>query len=1213
MPQFPKQFIIIGDENLKEAKVVSTSPTNDIRSKKTGPVIASENNEGDMTAFLSGNPDTNVNYEFKAQTQGTTNDGTFVWKLSTETDYLYKGEPDQGIIHSTSLPSSSFVQYFPRSLFTVYSKRLKKEFCYYIKQRKKINISYRDYTRRGAGDWSETTFNVASLGKTFNLGHRNMAGATLKDGSVILALISDTDVDLYVSSDGLTFEILAESLFSTKNVATYELSNVQIAVSGNYVNLSVVSSAKFFGSKITSFVSADNGNSWTLRKSSDLTITTPGKWSYPTLSDSQDEIWSIGSLDNDGTFMLINVDATNRLRSYYATGSNAWSAVRGLTTQNIGKTKPCIVQTSTRVYIIHQTSVRRRKEVIDHNEGKTYSSLELVIKYIDKENFILGTSLFKGSTGGITSFCGSSTITLRDISAVENGSGGLNIVANLMQLNGDQKKGFIFFRIGGWDTFPLKNISTNNFRDNEEDLEPIIRNVNSRHESSLPNRLLEFMPFMGTLSAGFSYNDSSPWSYISSTAVTSSSINWRADRIRITDYEESSDSGFLYKYLCRPIFLPTSITESTAVSSGALTNLGVVDEFDNPVYITDVDTPDFNFAFIPATENADSEAERNTHGSLMSFVCKTSAGTTANGVDSFTVAGISTFIGLNAIHENSSVSTTRILNLEVRIGKENVCLYDVNGSSSVATLTPSVSTYGSNPFSEDYWEFRLAIRPYNNSVNGTYSTYEGYTSPKVLLMCRRLDKEEWILSGIYDDGLIDMNWSSDIVLNQMVYFGHKQRQGFLTRSSWKSFMIKNKNDFGMIDAAALGTAPVESIEVGKEIRGRYLSSYPIPIDDGLSVSWGGSGIAVGDTFHMDVDHTYSPKNPIAFESPNIKFQSIDNPTQAFIDIIYEAKDDKSFNHDAFAVFNTALEKVEINYSNDSTDFSTGTTHQLSLSTDISGSIVEVDNNVITLELDNTNYSYLHQRQITSSNKRSWYLKATSGQSGSGTTLFSGPAYKIDKSILIGSNRVQMLIDTENTGTSFPISAATCQIPLYATGVTMTVFSDKGALVLGNSRIGKYMKVRLTQFPSGAFSYAQLGTIVAGLTMPFDVELEWQYTDKENPNTEKFTTRNGTEWIYEKGSPKREISLSMKGDIDEKQRQQFRAISRGLSRYGKNPIVLVTLPESDVFSTQGDLNDHVILSRYEKSTEFQNDGWHYDEDLGIWTPIGNMSMIFDEIV
>jgi len=1220
MPKFPDQYILIGDENLKNATVVSTDPTSGIRSKKTGPVIASASNEGDMTAFLSGTPSTNAKYIFRGQRQGTTNDGTFVWKLSTEQDESYKGEQTPGVIHSVSTVSPTPTNnFFPKSLFTVYSKKLNKEFCYYTKNTNILNIAHRDYTRRGEGDWTQTTFDFNSIGRTYKPINRAIDGAILKDGSIVVALISEKDVDVYISTDGLIFALHAENLFAEHFIFPFQLSNIQVNVSGNYIDISLVSSENYFGSKIRSFISADNGSSWSIRSTDDQDIITPGKWSFPALDESQDEIWSIGSIDDEGSFLMLNVSTEGKLEGYYATGSSGWSYVSGFTKSSLLMTKPKIVNTSSYIYIFFQRLTIRSTEAVGDHDKNTFENLELCISYFDKENFVLGSSYAKAiaTHEGITSFEGLNYMVFRDLSIVENGSGGLNFLTNLIELCGDQKRTFPFFRMGGWDTHPLRDYNRFNFRDNIIGQPPIERFLGStkHHIPYDKPYVIQFESFAGTLGGGFACNIlTTPWVMERDISTAGTVFDWNAERMKLTDAVQGTETGLIYKYTQRQCFVPSSIGVTTAASNGAITNFGIVDDFGNPAYQASEKTPLVNWAFIPVEEEGTSTGitvNRYGHGSCYRFICKTSAGTTTNGVDSMTVAGLSTYLGIDMVHSSlTSVATTRVLNLEVRIGKANACLYDVNGGSSVAVLTPDVATYGTTPFSDNFWEFRLAIQPYNNATVGITVDYNGYIDPKVILLCRRLDREDWSYTSYLDSS----NFSTDhpastIVLNQMCYWGHKEKQGSGVESEWKSVAFHQGNDFGTLASIALDSIPTKGVTQAEFARGRYLSSFPTMIDDTLSISWGGSGMSVGDTFHMDVDHTYAPTNPVRFESPRIKFQSVDNPSQPTVSIIYQAPDNKSFNHDSVAVFNSVGEKVEISYSNDSSSFA-GATHTLNLSTDIKGRIVGVDNNIITLELSSNNYSYVYQRQFASSNKRNWYLKTTALQSGSGTTLYNGPVYKIDKSISIGSNQIQMHIDTNNVSSFFPISAGTCQIPTYAVGVTMTVFADRGITNFSRDS-GKFMKVTTTRFEYGAQTSAQIGTIIAGLTQPFTVPLDWAYSDTETPNNETFTTRSGTNWRYEKGPAARKISLNLQGDINERFRSQFRSISRGLSKYGKNPLVLVTLPEP--FVNQGDVYDNVILSRYDTATDFKNEGWHYDPDLAIWTPVGSMSMIFSEII
>ena len=133
---------------------------------------------------------------------------------------------------------------------------------------------------------------------------------------------------------------------------------------------------------------------------------------------------------------------------------------------------------------------------------------------------------------------------------------------------------------------------------------------------------------------------------------------------------------------------------------------------------------------------------------------------------------------------------------------------------------------------------------------------------------------------------------------------------------------------------------------------------------------------------------------------------------------------------------------------------------------------------------------------------------------------------------------------------------------------------------------------------------RVGRVVAGMTLPIDVPLDWKYRDEQESNVDLFTADSGTRSAYRQGKERRVIRAESIGDVD-RWRESFRGTIRKVAEYEANPMVLVM----DSLSP----NDSMLYSRLVSSTELENDGWRYDGDNTRWYSVGDVSAIWEEEV
>ena len=81
---------------------------------------------------------------------------------------------------------------------------------------------------------------------------------------------------------------------------------------------------------------------------------------------------------------------------------------------------------------------------------------------------------------------------------------------------------------------------------------------------------------------------------------------------------------------------------------------------------------------------------------------------------------------------------------------------------------------------------------------------------------------------------------------------------------------------------------------------------------------------------------------------------------------------------------------------------------------------------------------------------------------------------------------------------------------------------------------------------------------------------------------------------------------MNGDVTQQKRREFRDLTRTAMNYSQFGMVLVN--DAD----RSDL-DNIFLGRLTSGSDNENVGFYYDETNQRWLPIGDLSIVFEEIV
>lgn len=597
--------------------------------------------------------------------------------------------------------------------------------------------------------------------------------------------------------------------------------------------------------------------------------------------------------------------------------------------------------------------------------------------------------------------------------------------------------------------------------------------------------------------------------------------NWTTDRLRITD----AGSGSRYHYYRWAD--PTGVSTTSAGGTLPASSWAIGE--------STVDGPD---------------------GSLIEWTAKVSGGLTSDNV-----------VGVVVRSRPRSGSTSgNGMSLVLRMMDARVVVYDFGASVALATLTPDASVYGSTPFALDYWEYRLAFQPEPPS-----------TVCACVLSVRRVDKEDWLSTARLLPSM------SAVLTMQSLDFGSLAHSGGTgSTSSWKSMRIKQGNALGQVDLA--GVYPVPGRVKPDTVRGREVSPFPVYLDDGVDLSWGGGGGFDGDLFTSTLSNQFALRNT-AISSPRFEWRgaSQTTPTSALpvssLDYSSGSSSAARFRHDAIGVFGTNAETVEVRYSNDPSFASYTSAGTLSLTRFSGLRVSSVDGNLVTVS----------------------GLTANDGEVGSalGRTFYA----RVTSDVPAGYADAREWIVEQHRGSSLLLRTSTA-LTTSLVGATLAIRSDRGVLLYNSAVSGAYVRVRASNaYP--AEGYPRLGTLHPSLRIDFPAPLSWDHDDDSAETVTQFRSRSAVAWAYTEGPSRRSLSARIEGDAT-RERQRVRDILRTTAGYSEFAAVLVR--------DDGNLRDaeSVVLGRLSGGIDLSNPGWRLD-DYGAWRPVGDLRLRFEEEV
>ena len=353
--------------------------------------------------------------------------------------------------------------------------------------------------------------------------------------------------------------------------------------------------------------------------------------------------------------------------------------------------------------------------------------------------------------------------------------------------------------------------------------------------------------------------------------------------------------------------------------------------------------------------------------------------------------------------------------------------------------------------------------------------------------------------------------------------------------------------------------------------------------NGYKARWGGASAFRGDTFRGGVSYHYGVRN-LTTPSPSQVWQTQNEATEGVIrfhaDIlssaIPEEQYDVYYNHNSIAIMNCNVRLPKVSYA---------------ATTSFAGAVD------YTIDLTK-------------------YYATVTGVTGIGQyfTVTDTDAAKWEDSELV--EMYADIVYNDGTQQSYKVRRNTGN-RVYLSGLTQALnnnmsvmdtvafFDGNGATVFGGDQGISYKAMKITVPTANTVEgFLKLGGYVAGMTMPFTVPLEWDFTDTQAPNIQMYQSDRGTKSAYRQGPPRRTLQGQVVGDVN-RWREGFRGVMSRIADYAMRPIVLVT--------DHNRPNNNMLYCRYNGPTTNDNTAWKYNAETAQWERVGNLGVEFVEEV
>lgn len=389
---------------------------------------------------------------------------------------------------------------------------------------------------------------------------------------------------------------------------------------------------------------------------------------------------------------------------------------------------------------------------------------------------------------------------------------------------------------------------------------------------------------------------------------------------------------------------------------------------------------------------------------------------------------------------------------------------------------------------------------------------------------------------------------------------------------------------------------VYALTLPQDLSGSPMTPGGLLLGNGLTVRWGGAGAFSGDEYLALTDYTRGAENLLE-DSPRMMWESVTTGEASIVlragtsDTLTGAR----WEADTVFLVGTVDRTCEIAFA-DTNDAATWASppETVELTADLYTDLVVVDVNGSAVQLSSA--SGVLPPPGTAAEL---FLRFTNSGSESGET-----------------HRVRQ--DPDAGDGWFQLDGEAAAEGVYAIGSTCVIFMDR--MIYRGTGFYRYKYARIT-FPDvssvgtvtevdgsraggTATGTHRLGTMVLGHWVPFDVPVDWTFTDDEQPNTTEGRTKGAVTWAHQEGPSQRTVTGRIVGDVDE-----FRTKLRNLlgKYHGFN-----VAPAGLVLDGRNPSPDRLLLVKWESGSQQDEAGWYQDED-GVWRTAGDADIVCVEVV
>jgi hypothetical protein len=1210
--QVPRQFFIVADPKLSEYSATASGGYPLEAGAYVSAAVANTANKGDLQAFGTGTPASDFDAEIRLQRGGDTTTASYVYRDSGGTDEDYYGEPDRRFmrdVHSP-FPNDNYIGIGATAFYAPLADRevlvIGDNFML-----NRVRLAYRDVNsttaREDGGGWTYTTINLVT---EFNRGcdftgyqasDACMIDACVReDGTVFIVVKYEYDMDLYSTTDGITWTLRTAGILSNYiNIDPYpnsddlpntygrlgQLYNIKIASSGDFLRIAY---AGFSTTASDIFIkvlgSSNSGASWVLIEDDKTTEAT-------NISGGDRFGFDIVGLRN-GQFMLTATDQHYMMiRCYTGTGMGIFSYVSSLSTYFSEATGP---NQAPRIYLARgadwllmllDNNIYEATELVQGSEisGKRP---EINLYWIDlgisitegvlwnnmgRKKYTTVNGEIRSNETSITGFKGSQRYNFARGKLYNRGDC-IALFAGMFDNQSTQDislRAPVYMRFGGWSKRPIDSALKNLPPPNQTSALIDVRTnpVNGAIQRGRGFNYVEWRSAFGA-PAGILY--ASVNSYWDEYRISAPTRAWTANRLRITNYDSSDMLVYVWEDPSQDLNSSSVAQENIPQYSLGFYALNYTANYkwngeqsspsDGPVpYIKPLGT--VNGSCICFTARVPSGGERGTVPSTLTAIPRG--------------AGVEIHSYVKSIISPNAADQT--LGINITLSEDGVDIADTNDLTILTQITIS-------DLNTDFYEFRLGIRPATNT-NGS-PLYTGHELVECCLAYRKVGTDSWSNTNTFT---LNTNPRRSERQQKIRWGNFQMSAGNSVTSEWRDFSIHAGSDLGVF---ALKTGSSDYPDI---VRGRNTSSERVRLDEGVDIIWGGASASVGDLYTLSTEYTNGFDNANLYDSPRIRWSSgtATNFNSAQLNTT-GGTGKEGFVHNAIAAFGTNAKEVVLRYGS---SLAAAVTISMLRAT---GRVAEFSDNAVRVEWDQRIPAAIFSSSIEN---RKYFARLTNVPAG----LVEDTGYLISRHYY--DRNKQHWLECAGVTMSFAVAGAV--------GMTVSVYADRGWAVYDGVNVDDSVRWELHGSNWNAYEESNksqelyAGRLLAGTTLSMHpLQMDWNNVDSERSSVSLSRTRSGITWGYREGATTRVIKGEFQGDVSEQVRRYVRDTMRAATNFNERGLVFVGY-EGDRDGPLSD--DYFMLARFDDNIDLKNVGWYHDEYENKWRPVGNLTLTLTEIV